>query len=160
MSLALTFERLWSPGTVPACAAQPPAEHRPASTWGSPLCCFGVVVGLPRLPCLGFGRQAVCNWVMCFGSLCWREHVLLSSECSEQAPAMLLTGCVLASLPCILMKDITLFSPSPLGQDTLCLLCLFLPGLLVDPGLPWSGPFLLNGSGGCVDALSCFQFGI
>lgn len=65
---------------------------------------------------------------------------------------MLLTGCVLVSLPCILMKDITLFSPSLLGQDTLCLLCLFLSGLLVDPGLPWSGPFLLNGSGGCVGA--------
>lgn len=73
---------------------------------------------------------------------------------------MLLTVCVLASLPCMLMKDITLFSPSQLGQDTLCLLCLFQSGLLVDPGLPQSGPFLLNGSGGCVGALSCFQFGI
>ena len=60
---------------------------------------------------------------------------------------MLLTGCVLASLPCILMKDITLCSPSLPGQDTLCLLWLFLSGLLVDPGLPWSGPFLLNGRG-------------
>lgn len=95
---------------------------------------------------------------MCFGSLEW--CVLLPSYYSLQAAVMLLTVCMLVSLPCMLMKDITLFSPSQLGQDALCLLCLFQSGLLVDPGLPWSGPFLLNGSGGCVGALSWFQFGI
>lgn len=139
--------------------------------------CAAAALGLASLVFWGGGRGAVgClvlvlgrrdmhlrpaySWMMCFGSSQWRDHVLPSSRYSEQAPVMLLTGCVLVSLPCILMKDITLFSPSLLGQDTLCLLCLFLSGLLVDPALPRSGPFLLNGSGGCVGALSCFQFGI
>lgn len=84
----------------------------------------------------------------------------LFSRYSSQAPVMLLTGCVLVSLPCILMKHIPLFSLSLLGQGTLWLLCLFLSGLLVDPGLPWSGPFLLNVSEGCVAALCCIRFGI
>lgn len=156
MPQALTFEQLrawycnctlFSLRAVPCCSQ----ELAGLLFWGAPW--------LPYLSTWQEGTWLcpVCGWVIRTGSvLAWTRVALLLLLLASSSDALVW---LLVSMPCILMKAIALFSPSLLGQDTLCLLCLFLSGLLVDPGLSWRCPLLLNGSGGCVVLCCAFSLG-